>query len=140
MKIRHIIPLLLLAGVFTAGAQTTNTPPPTKTMNYKLTNLQNSKVISNPTEADISAVVASLHDDDGGILTLDPEGVDSSMQIDLVEKGRFHFTCQDGKTTYILKEGHECSAEVAIKILVSFRNGTQDWKTLTVWKEVPTNQ
>jgi hypothetical protein len=54
--------------------------------------------------------------------------------------GKCQFNCQDGKTTYILKEGHECSAEVAIKILVSFRNGTQDWKTLTVWREVPTNQ
>jgi hypothetical protein len=139
MKIRHIIPLLLLAGVFTIGAQTTNTPPSTNAMNYKLTDLQNGKVIFNPTEADIRAVVASLHEDDGGILTLDSESADSSMQIDLVEKGRFHFCCQDGKTTCIQEEGHECSTEVSIKILVAFRNGTKDWKTLTEWREVPTN-
>jgi hypothetical protein len=139
MKIQHIILLLLLAGGITVGAQTTNTPTHTKAMNYKLTNLQNNKVIDNPTETDIRAVVASLHDDDGGILTLDPDGADSSMQIDQVEKGRFHFNCQDGKTTYIQKEGHECSSEVAIKILISFRNGTKDWKTLTEWREVPTN-
>jgi hypothetical protein len=67
MKIQHIIPLLLLAGGITVGAQTTNTPTHTKAMNYKLTNLQNNKVIENPTEADIRSVVVSLHDDDGGI-------------------------------------------------------------------------
>jgi hypothetical protein len=71
--------------------------------------------------------------------TLDPEGTDSSMQIDLVEKGRFHFLCQDGKTTFIQKEGHECSADVAIKILIAYRNGTKDWKALSEWKEVSSN-
>jgi hypothetical protein len=135
MKILHIIPLLLLAGGITVGAQTTNTPPHTKTMSYTLRNLQNDKAIPNPTDADIKATVASLKDDFGPVLALEIGADDQPLSMDEIAKGKFGFSCVDGKTAYFTKEGHECSAEVAIKIIISYRDGTPDWKTLGEWKQ-----
>jgi hypothetical protein len=136
MKIRHIVLSSLLAGGITVGAQTTNPPALAKATNYKLTNLENKKVVLNPTDVDIQAMVASLHEDDGGVLNLDSDASGSLMQIDSYAMGRFHFICQDGKTTYFQKVGHECTSEVAVKILIAYRNGTKDWKTLSEWDEI----
>jgi hypothetical protein len=136
MKIQHILLLLLLTGGITVGAQTTNSPARMKATNYKLTNLENKKVVLDPTDADIQAMVTSLHEDDGGVLNLDSDASESLMQIDSYAMGRFHFICQDGKTTYFQKKGYECTSEVAIKILIAYRNGTKDWKTLSEWNEI----
>jgi hypothetical protein len=135
MKMHRIIPLLLLVGTCVVSAQTTNTTPHTKTMSYTLKNLQNDKAISNPTDADIRATVTSLKDDFGPALALETNSGDQPLSMDEIDKGKFGFTCMDGKTTYFTKEGHECSAEVAIKIIISYRDGTSDWKTLAEWKK-----
>jgi hypothetical protein len=136
MKIQHIIPLLLLAGGITVGAQTTNTTSNTKTMSYTLRNMQNDKTIPNPTDEDICAAMASLKDDFGPALVLETSAGDQPLSMDEVEKGKFGFTCQDGKVTYMSKEGHECSTDVAIKILIAYRDGKPDWKTMGDWKQL----
>jgi len=112
----------------------TSTHP--KIMNYKLVNLQNNKVIPNPTDADIRATVHSLHDDFGPVLALETTGEEQPLQMDEIEKGSFGFNCKDGDTGYFVKKGHECSAEVAIKIIISYRDGTADWKTMTEWDKL----
>jgi hypothetical protein len=134
MKILHIIPLLLLAGGITVGAQTTNTTPRTKTMSYALRNLQNDKVIPNPTDADIRATIASLKDDFGPVLALEI-GDSQPLQMDEVSKGHFGFSCQEGQTGYF-SDKHEFSTEDAIKLIISFRDGTADWKKMTTWRQV----
>ena len=104
-------------------------------MSYKLKNQQNGKVILNPTDVDIKAMVASLKDDFGPVLALVTDSGDEPLSMDEIEKGKFGFTCQDGNTVYFSKDGHECSADVAIKIIISYRDGTQDWKKLSDWKQ-----
>ena len=144
MKTQLIIPLMLLAACCAVSAQTTNsptnpTPPaPKKSMSYTLRNLQNDKTIPNPTDADIRATVASLKDDFGPVLALEGSASDQALSMDEIEKGKFGFTCMEGKTAYIIKEGQECSPEVAIKIIISYRDGTPVWKTLGVWRQIKT--
>jgi hypothetical protein len=107
-----------------------------KIMNYKLVNLQNNKVIPNPTDADIRAAVASIHDDFGPVLALETTGEEQPLQMDEIAKGSFGFNCKDGDMGYFVKKGHECSAEAAIKIIISYRDGTADWKTMTEWDKL----
>jgi len=115
-----------------ANANTTTTTR-TKHMNYTLVNLQNNKKIPNPTDADVRAVVISLKDDFGPVLELNTPGVEQPLQMDKIEKALFGFTCTDGDMVYTTKNGRECSTEVAIKIIISYRDGTADWKTMSEW-------
>jgi hypothetical protein len=115
----------------------TNSTSHTKLMNYTLVNLQNNKKISNPTDADIRATIASLKDDFGPVLELNTPGVEQPLQMDMIDKALFGFTCRDGDQVYITKNGHEYSTEVAIKIIISYRDQTPDWKKLGEWIQVP---
>jgi len=106
-------------------------------MNFKLTSEQNNKVIANPTDADIHAMVVSLTDDFGPVLTLQTPGDAQYLSMDEIAKGKFGFTCKDGNIAWTTKDGHECSPEVAIKIIISYRDQTPDWKKLGEWIQVP---
>lgn len=127
-----------------ANAQTTNTPSTngntttSKTiMNFTLMNQQNQKALANPTDADIRAMVVSLTDDLGPVLTLQTPADAQYLSMDEIAKGKFGFTCKDGNISWTTKKGHECSTEEAIKIIISYRNQTPDWKKLGEWDQVP---
>lgn len=134
-----IILLVLAVGILLivpfASAEDTNANATThkKKMNYTLVNLQNHKKIPNPTDADIRAVITSLKDDYGPVLELETPGVEQPLQMDKIDKGLFGFTCRDGDLAYTTKNGHECSTEAAIKLIISYRDGTADWKTMSQW-------
>jgi hypothetical protein len=133
MKIRHIIPLWLLAGGITVGAQTTNTPSTqTKTMNYKLTYADTGKTVPNPTEADLRTAVAAL-DGDNYIQFLLSTG-NNVLQVNWESKGQFSFYYkQDGGKSYYHTSNHY-SAEIVVKVLRTFLNGTDDWQKLVELK------
>jgi hypothetical protein len=111
----------------------TNTTNRTKYMSYTLVNLQNNKKIANPTEADIRTMIASLKEDFGPVMELNTPSVEQPLQMDMVDKGLFGFTCREGDMAYTTKNGHECSTEVAIKIIISYRDGTSGWKKMSEW-------
>jgi len=141
MKIHHIIPLLLLAGGITVGAQTTNTPPHTKTMSYTLTFVleDNQKKIPNPTDADIQAAMhTKVSDDVGGIFQLGVDGTNDALQLEANGKWHFQFTYEpnadpSGKDILLSKRDN-FTFEEALKVLLAYRNGSADWKKLVEWK------
>jgi hypothetical protein len=143
-KTGRIISTLIFATGIYANAQTvsapsthTNTTTPKKSVNFKLTNEQNNKVVANPTDADIHAMVVSLTDDFGPVLSLQTLGDAQYLSMDEISKSKFGFTCKDGNIAWTTKDGHECSPEVAIKIIISYRDQTPDWKKLGEWKQAP---
>jgi hypothetical protein len=105
-------------------------------MNYKLVNLQNDKTNPKSTDDEIKAMLASLNDDFGPVFALETSSGDQPLSMDQIGKGKFGFTCQDGNVVYTTKKGHECAADVAIKIIVSYRDSTADWKKLGEWDQV----
>jgi serine/threonine protein kinase len=108
-----------------------------KTMNYTLRNLQNNNSVLNPTDADIRAMVASLHEDSDPVLALetDAEDFNQPLRMDEVSHGRYTFVCLDGKVPYFSKPGRSVSAEIAILIIISYRDGNDAWKRLTEWEK-----
>jgi hypothetical protein len=144
VKTGQILATVLFALCIHVNGQTTNNAVPNapvtshkKIMPFKLTNERNHKVIADPTDADIRGMVAFLTDDFDPVLTLQTPGDAQYLTMDEIGKGKYGFSCKDGKIAYITKKGRECSSELAIKIIISYRDQTQEWKNLGQWERVP---
>jgi hypothetical protein len=137
MKLQSLAALLLLAASSTALGQTPKPASKAKSMNYKLVNMQNNKTTPKPTDDDVKTTVASLGDDFGPVIALETESGDQPLSMDEIDKGKFGFTCQDGDVVYTTKKRHECAADVAVKIIISYRDSTADWKKLGDWDQIP---
>jgi hypothetical protein len=134
MKIQHIIPLLLLAGGITVSAQTTNTPPNTKTMSYTLNNSDN-KTVQNPTESDIRTAVTSL-DGDTNIFLILRKDAKHWIQASWAAKGPLiDFDYAEGVEDAQFHTPKKYSADIAFKVLDSYLKGTEDWKKLVEWEK-----
>jgi len=132
MKMQNIIPLLLLAGGITVGAQTTNTPTPTKSMSYSLYYQDSGKTVTNPAAADIRTAIAAL-DGDNTVSFLLSKG-NKVLQINWESKGQMSFQYQlDGGKSYFHTSKHY-PADIVEKVLVAFMNGTDDWQKLVELK------
>lgn len=136
MRIRHIIPLLLLAGGITVGAQTTNTPLHPKTMSYTLTFDESQKTIANPKESDIRAAVTTHKDDFGPVFQIGLDNSKEVFQIDAQGSSRFSFDYGDGGNVGYISKREDFSLEEAVKILTAYCTGTPDWKKTVDWKEL----
>jgi hypothetical protein len=137
MKIQHIIPLLLLAGGLTVGAQTTNTPPHTKTMSYTLTFDESQKTIANPKEADVRAAITAHQTDMGPIFLIGPDGSKEFLRINVEDNGHFSFEyTKDGNGSGFVSVRQNFSVEEAVKVLTAYSSGAVDWKKLVDWKEL----
>lgn len=144
IKMGQVIAAALYGSCLHISAQTTNNAAtsapvtsPEKAMNFKMTNEQCYKVIANPTDADIRGMIASLTNDFGPVLSLETPGNAQYLSMDEITKGKFGFTCKDGNIAWTTKDGFECSPEVAIKIIISYRDQTPDWKKLGEWEQSP---
>lgn len=140
MRIQYVAPLLLLTICSSVSGQTPKPASSATHRNYKLVNLQNNKTDPKTTDDEIKAMVASFHNDFGPVFALETGSGDQPLTMDQVGKGKFCFTCQDGNLVYIMTTGHECSADVAIKIIISYRDATADWKKLADWDQVKQDQ
>jgi hypothetical protein len=136
MKIQHIIPLLLLAGGITVGAQTTNTTTHTKTMSYTL-DICGDKKIQNPTEADIRQAISTLDTDKNSAFLILETSDMTYIQSSGDKKLGFDLEYQDGdKKHHFRAKRDSFTAEEIIKAMTSYSAGTDDWKKLTEWKQI----
>ena len=102
-------------------------------MNYTLTFTDSQKKITNPTEADIRAAFnTKVRDDLGSVFDI-ASGSDA-LQLELMAKGRFAFTYVGAEDSYASKR-ENFSAEEALKVMLAYRNGSPDWKSLVELKK-----
>ena len=147
MRILSAIPLMLLVGCGPKGTppaspvnNTTMVTSPTVT-GCTLTIQKGGKVINNPAEADIRGAVEALDDSEvGPRLLISLNG--GAGQIELSGTPRYGFAfdyregpAKDGATIYASKKT-DYPAETAVKVLVAYRNGAPDWKTMVEWDKL----
>ena len=137
MTIPRLILVLALAGCLSAVAQSAKTP--TNATGYTLKFWKNEKIIRNPTEADIRAAVTALdNSEDGPRLVLSTAGNTNELQVSGTPKGGFSFDYHEGvgdNYPLYLSKKSDHSAETAIKLLVAYMKGTDDWKKMVEWKK-----
>ena len=130
MKIHHIIPLLLLAGGITVGAQPTNFYP-----RYTLIFDVGQRGIANPTEADIRSAVTGYKGQMGPIFQISMVGTKETLQIDALGDGHYSFEYSDGGKVGYISKRKDYSIEEAVKILTDYRYGSPIWNETIDWKE-----
>lgn len=137
MNIPRLILLLALAGCLSVVAQSAKTP--TNATGYTLKLWKNEKIIRNPTEADIRVAVTALdNSEDGPRLVLSTAGNTNELQVSGTPKGGFSFDYHEGvgdNYPLYLSKKSDHSAETAIKLLVAYMKGTDDWKKMVEWKK-----
>jgi hypothetical protein len=134
MKIHHIIPLLLLAGGITVGAQTTNTPPHTRAMSYTLIYDEPVKTVKNPTEADIRAALNTrVSGDFGPVFRIEADGTEELLQVVMMDKNVFSFNYFPNAKEQWGSKRENFGRDEALKIVLAFGSGSPDWKKSAEW-------
>ena len=146
MKISGLIPLLLLLGCSPKDAPprstlNANTSTPANTMSCTLKIWKGEKTIPNPTEADIRAAVTALDNSEiGPRLLLSLHGGAGQIELSGTPRDGFGLDYREGAVSeggYIYASKRtDYSAETAIKVLVAYRNGAPDWKTMAEWDKL----
>lgn len=146
MKISGLIPLLLLLGCSPKDA------PPRSTLTAKAATAANptsctlkiwkgEKTTPNPTEADIRAAVAALDNSEiGPRLLLSLEGGAGQMELSGAPRDGFGLDYREGAASeeaciYASKRT-DFSTETITKVLLAYRNGAADWKTMVEWNKL----
>jgi hypothetical protein len=101
---------------------------------------ENERIIPDPTEADIRAAVTALDDSEmGPRLRLGMNGHSDEMDLSGTP-GDFGFNYHDGvvhaRGYFYASKRTDYSVETAIKLLVAYRNGVPDWKTMVEWQKL----
>ena len=134
MKARHIIPLLLLAGGITVGAQTTNTTPHTKAMSYTLVYEEPVKTVKNPTEADIRAALNTrVAGDIGPVFRIEADGTEETLQVVTMDKNIFSFNYLPNAKEQWASKKENFGHEETLKIVLAFWSNSPDWKKSVEW-------
>jgi len=134
MKMRHIILLLLLAGSFRVGAQTTNTTPNTKAMSYTLVYEEPVKTLKNPTEADIRAALDTrVAGDIGPVFRIEVDRTEELLQVFTMDKNRFGLNYFPNAKEQWSSKRDNFGHDETLKFVLAFCSGSPDWKKSVEW-------
>lgn len=123
------------------GRAQTNTTPKTTQANSITYTLDidpgdGTKATHNPTEADIRKAMDSLRGDaEPGFLILHKDA-GNVIQATCLAKDSFTIQSQEGDEQHQYQATKNLSADSTTKLLLAYRKGDPDWKTLVDWKEL----
>jgi hypothetical protein len=133
--------------LFTSTSEATVALPPTPPatastdLSCTLKLWKNGRIIPNPTEADIRAEVLALDDSVfGPRLRLSMNGNGSQIELSGTPQDGFALDYRERSTdeTGYFYASRRCDypADVAIRILIAYRNSVADWATMAEWKRL----